>query len=326
MDVQKPLTVDDAVSLLLTPQEDTAQEETPKADDDDVSQTETEETEAEAEAEVEADEEPAEEQSEDNDDDEDDEPEPEIDTIQVVIDGEVQQVTREEAAKGYQRQADYSRKTMDLAKQRKALAAEAQKIAAERDRYSQALSLVEQQLRAETQPDWAALKEEDPFEYMVQKDAWRDKQDRLAQVQAEQAQLQQQQIQEYQQQMEQDLANQRTVLLERFPAWKDQAVAEKEKAEITAYAQKAGFTEEEINSVSDARAVQLLHKAWLYDQLMSDQKVDKKRVKQAPKAAKGGKPTTRKERTSRQRQAAFDKFKTTGSVDDAVQFLLQKGK
>ena len=320
--MNKPLTIEEAVSLLTNPPEDNPGIEATPADED-VSQASTEETTFEEQTEDEVDEE--EEQSEYDDSDEDDEPEPE-DLLEVVIDGERQRVTRDEAAKGYQRQADYTRKSQDLAKQRKALAAESQQISAEREKYAQALAMVQNQLASEEQPDWSRLRDEDPFEYMVQKDAWRDKQERLQRVQAEQQMLAQQQATEQQQAMQQELANQRTVLLDRIPAWKDQSVAEKEKSEISAYARKAGFTDEEIAAVSDARAVELLHKAWQYDKLMSDGKVESKRVKKAPKAAKSGQPTGRKERTSRQRQVAFDKLKSSGSVGDAVNYLLQKGK
>lgn len=316
------LSMQDAVSLLVTPSEETPQEnETPVADED-VSQAPTEETEAEDVTEAEAEE--VEEQSSDDDDYDADEAEPVEDSIEVTIDGKVEKVTREEAAKGYQRQADYSRKTMELAKQRKALAAEAQKIAAEREQYAQALSLVQQQLAAEEAPDWDRLRESDPYQYMLEKDAWRDKQERLAQVQAEQAKLQQQQMAEQQVAMNQELANQRTVLLDRIPAWKDSSTAEKEKAAIVDYAKSSGFTDEEVNNVVDARAVELLYKAWQFDQLMKDQRVKSKQVKKAPKAAKSGQPTTKRERTSRRRQQAFDKLKQSGKIDDAVALLLDR--
>ena len=315
------LSMQDAVSLLVTPSEETPQDETPVADED-VSQAPTEETEAEDVTEAEAEE--VEEQSDDDDDYDVDQAEPVEDSIEVTIDGKVEKVTREEAAKGYQRQADYSRKTMELAKQRKALAAEAQKIAAERDQYAQALSLVQQQLAAEEAPDWDRLRESDPYQYMLEKDAWRDKQERLAQVQAEQAKLQQQQMAEQQVAMHQELANQRTVLLDRIPSWKDSGTAEKEKAAIVDYAKSSGFTDEEVNNVVDARAVELLYKAWQFDQLMKDQRVKSKQVKKAPKAAKSGQPTTKRERTSRRRQQAFDKLKQSGKIDDAVALLLDR--
>ena len=315
------ISMEDAVSLLVNPQEDNPPAETLQADDDDVSQDSQADDVVEDAA---FDAEESEEQFADDDDADEVEPELLDDSIEVTIDGKVEKVTRDEAAKGYQRQADYSRKTMELAKQRKAVEAEAQKITAEREQYAQALQLIQSQLSAEEQPDWNRLKDEDPFEYMVQKDAWRDKQERLTQVQAEQSRLQQQQMAEQQQAMQREVATQRDVLLERIPAWRDQKVAETEKAAVVAYAKSSGFSDDEISNVVDARAVELLHKAWEFDQLMKDQKVDAKRVKNAPKAAKGGQPVTKKQRTSRRRQAAFDKLKTSGKIDDAVNLLLLK--
>jgi hypothetical protein len=306
------ISMEDAVSLLVNPQEDNPPVETLQADDDDVSQDSQADDVVENAA---FDAEEGEEQFADDDDADEVEPELLDDSIEVTIDGKVEKVTRNEAAKGYQRQADYSRKTMELAKQRKAVEAEAQKITAEREQYAQALQLIQSQLSAEEQPDWNRLKDEDPFEYMVQKDAWRDKQERLAQVQAEQSRLQQQQMAEQQQAMQREIA---------IPSWRDQKVAETEKAAVVAYAKSSGFSDDEISNVVDARAVELLHKAWKFDQLMKDQKVDAKRVKNAPKAAKGGQPVTKKQRTSRRRQAAFDKLKTSGKIDDAVNLLLLK--
>ncbi len=170
------------------PSEDTPNEEAqPAADDMSSTEAETEqevETEVETASEVEA-------EPDDGDDDDATEAEPEL--IDVVINGERQRVTREEAANGYQRMQDYSRKTAELAKQRKSLAAEAQAIAAEREKYAQALEVMAGQLSADQEPDWSRLRDEDPFEYLQQKDLWRDKQERLAKVQQEQARLYQEQ-------------------------------------------------------------------------------------------------------------------------------------
>lgn len=319
--MEEQLSIEDAVSLLTTRTAENAEAETPVADDD-VSQAESLEEQPEAIA-VEDDSE----QSDDDDDASEAEEAELAEDIEVIIDGEKQRVTREEAAKGYQRQADYSRKTAEVAKQRKAVEAEAQQIAAERAQYAQALELIQSQLSSEEQPDWASLKEDDPYEYMLKKDAWRDKQERLAQVQAEQRRVQQQQMREQQAAMQQEIAKQSEVLLDRIPTWRDSKVAEVERSGIVDYAKSVGFSQDEIDSVVDARAVQLLHKAWKFDELMKKQNVEAKRVKSAPKAAKGGQPTGSKERTSRQRQAAFDKLKQSGRVEDALDYmLLRKGK
>ena len=318
--MQESLNLDQAVSLMTNPpSEDTPNEEAqPAADDMSSTETETEqevETEVETASEVEA-------EPDDGDDDDATEAEPEL--IDVVINGERQRVTREEAANGYQRMQDYSRKTAELAKQRKSLAAEAQAIAAEREKYAQALEVMAGQLSADQEPDWSRLRDEDPFEYLQQKDLWRDKQERLAKVQQEQARLYQEQSAKMQKQAEQELLQQQSILLERIPAWKDQEVAQKEKSAISNYAKTIGFNDEEISSVVDARAVELLRKAYLYDQMMDGEKLEKKRVKKAPATAKSGQPKTKQERSSRQRKDALDKLKKSGRMQDAVAYLLQK--
>jgi hypothetical protein len=315
------LNLQQAVSLLTDPEtQDTPVEEASTAADD-MSSTEAEteavvETEVAAVEEVDAD-------LDGDDDDDADQVEPEL--IDVVINGERQQVTREEAANGYQRLQDYSRKTQELAKQRKSLAAETQRISAEREKYAQALEVMAGQLSADQEPDWSQLRDEDPFEYLQQKDIWRDKQERLQRVQSEQAKLYQERHAQMQQQAEQELLQQQSILLERIPAWKDQEVAQKEKSAISTYAKTIGFNDEEISSVVDARAVELLRKAYLYDQMMDGEKLEKKRVKKAPATAKSGQPKTKQERSSRQRNDALDKLKKSGRMNDAVAYLLQKG-
>ena len=127
-----------------------------------------------------------------------------------------------------------------------------------------------------------------------------------------------------QKQAEQELLQQQSILLERIPAWKDQEVAQQEKSAISSYAKTIGFNDEEISSVVDARAVELLRKAYLYDQMMDGEKLEKKRVKKAPATAKSGQPKTKQERSSRQRKDALDKLKKSGRMQDAVAYLLQK--
>ena len=93
---------------------------------------EQEEYESEPELEAEADD--TEEYVEDDGDYEVDEEEeqPETPRYYVKIDGEEQEVTLEELRNGYQRQADYTRKSQALAEQRKAYEANLQAITSER--------------------------------------------------------------------------------------------------------------------------------------------------------------------------------------------------
>ena len=81
--------------------------------------------------------------------------------------------------------------------------------------------------------------------------------------------LPQQQAQEHKAHLKQHLTNQRVEMLERIPEWRNDETREFERKEVIKYAQKrVGFSEEEISSASDARAIELLYKAWKWDNLM----------------------------------------------------------
>ena len=80
--------------------------------------------------------------------------------VTVKIDGKTMQIPLKEAVAGYQRTADYSRKTAELAAERKA-------IAAEREQSSQLISQLYQEATkyALQEPDWDELHRNDPINY-----------------------------------------------------------------------------------------------------------------------------------------------------------------
>lgn len=262
-------------------------------------------------------------ETDDLEDDEDDAAEADLDaTIEVKINGKVERVTREEAAAGYQRTADYQRKTAEVAREREQVQAQAQAVMQERQQYAQALQQVQAVLQQQNQePDWERLRAEDPIGYLEQRDAWRENRERVAAVQAEQQRIAEINQREQQAELERVLTSQRADLVERIPQWRDKDVAARERAAVSEYALSQGFTQDEVDTVVDARAVQLLHKAWKYDQMVSKGR-ERKAATPTVKPAKGGTPTNPKARASRQKQRAFDRLSKTGSVDDAVRFLL----
>ena len=89
--------------------------------------------------------------------------------FRVKVDNEELDVDLDELIKGYSRTSDYTKKTQNLAEQRKAVESERTKIdeaARLRDTYAQRLQVIEQML---TQPaeDLTALKDQDPIGYAV---------------------------------------------------------------------------------------------------------------------------------------------------------------
>lgn len=111
----------------------------------------------------------------------------------IKVDGEETQVTLEELQNGYSRQRDYTRKTQELAQQRKAIEAKQQEVSQKDAIYSQLLPKMEATLKGEleNEPDWSALYEADPIAYVREKDIWNEKKQKLQAVQAESQRLQQ---------------------------------------------------------------------------------------------------------------------------------------
>jgi len=319
------ISAQDAVSLLMQPPiedkvddeqsvEAAAVEEQPE-----VSEPEYDEAEADAEAE--------EYDGEDVEDDteESDEPEqPEVYTVKV--DGQEYEVTLDELRSGYSRQQHFTKRSQELAEQRKAFEQEAEQVKQYRDYYAQQLEQLGNQLQQTipSEPDWTALSQQyEATELFAMKAEYDKRKEELARVEQERERIAQQQQAEAQHQMQQHLASQKTEMLERIPAWKDEGRRNKERLDVIKYAQDVvGFSEQEIANASDARAIELLYKAWQYDKLQKDAPAVKKKVQSAPKVAKGGQPKTKAQVQTRQRRDAMNKLTRTKSVDAAVEFLM----
>lgn len=318
----------DAVSLLNTPPADTVTEEQVEAREPQQPEPEAyepEEDTADATSEEEyAEDDEGEDAYEADDGEEYDEEPPEVYTVKV--DGEEVEVTLDELQSGYSRQQAYTKRSMELAEQRKAFEAEQAETRQIRDAYAQQLDQLAAQIQQTTQqePDWRALaetmSERDLFLYKAD---WDQQKEYQKQVQAEQQRIAAEKSREQEQELRKHLEVQRTDMLNRIPAWQDEEVREAERREVITYAQKRiGFSEEEIANASDARAIELLYKAWQWDQLQEKKPAAKKRTRKAPKMAKAGRPKTKREVASRSRQEARKRFESAGTVDAAVEYLM----
>lgn len=249
------------------------------------------------------------------------------DIYTVKVDGEEYEVTQDELLNGYQRQQAYTKRSQELAEQRKAFEAEAQQVAQMRDAYAQQLeqlSQYNQQTLSDAEPDWDALaKEYSAEELFLYKTKLDQQKEQARQVEAERQAIAQQQAQEQQAQMQQHLAAQREEMLNRIPQWRDEDKRTSEREQVIKYAQQSvGFSPQEIANASDARAIELLYKAWQWDNLQSKKPAAKKKASKAPKMAKAGQPKTKAQVASRQRQKSLSKLNSERSVDAAVNYLM----
>jgi hypothetical protein len=238
-------------------------------------------------------------------------------TFTVRVDGKEVAVTLDELQKGYSRTQDYTRKTQQIAEVRKQVEQETQAVRAERGQYAQLLGALQAQLQSsEPQIDLDRLYQEDPIEWVRQKEVLRDRQEKAYAIQAEQQRLNQLMQREQQQSIQQHLESQKDALLAALPEWKDAKKAKLEKAMLIESAKSAGFSDEDLKSVYDHRLVLLLRKAALFDQMVSKRQGIKPVVNNGPRPAKPG--AAGRVSTTTDSIRAKQRLAKTGRIDDAA--------
>jgi hypothetical protein len=311
----------DAFAQILAPSEDTREEGKAQEAPEESEAVEAEAEDEQSEEETEEVDNSASDDDADPDDDEesDDEEEAAPQVYTIKVDGEEIEVTLEELQKGYSRTQDYTRKTQKLAEERKAALAEIETVRAERQQYSQLLDAMRQQLasNAPAEPNWEALRQTDPIEFAAQ---WADhqrRQQQMAAIQAEQQRMNQIAQYEQAQQLSAVVAQERVVLEDAIPEWKDKEIARREKAELVEFGRKLGFQTEELANITDHRAVVALRKAYMYDRLMSNKaKVKPVQKPSAPTLKPGAASAAPKKNAELTR--AKQRLAKTGRVQDAA--------
>lgn len=239
-------------------------------------------------------------------------------TFTIKVDGKDVEVTLDELQKGYSRTQDYTRKTQQVAEMRKQTEAQLTAIRAEREQYAQLLGALSEQVKAAAEPqiDWDRLYQEDPIEYVRQREVMRENREKAAAIQAEQQRLAEISQQEQMQKLQIHKAKESQALLEAIPTWKDPAKAKAEKAMLIEFGQKMGFTPQELGNIYDHRVVLALRKAALYDQMQAKRQGIKPVTNNGPKPAKPGAAG----RVSQMSDAvrAKQRLAKTGRVDDAA--------
>lgn len=252
-------------------------------------------------------------------DDEDDEEETEVEEVEeqpvyrVTVDGEEIEVTQDELISGYSRQQDYTRKTQELANQRKTIEQQAQELAQKDAIYAQMLPKIEQQLETQMvdEPDWKTLVEEDPYAYVKEKQIWDEKKEKFEALKAERQRLEKETYEKQQDELIKFVEDGQKKLLEIIPEWKNAEVAQKEKLAIRDYGINVlGYLPQEMDSIYDYRALLGLRNAWLNSKTVEATK--KKPTQKAPARVARPGTTTRK--------------KTVAPVKRAKQVLAKSGK
>jgi len=242
----------------------------------------------------------------------------------IKVDGTEQEVTLEELQNGYSRQRDYTRKTQELAEQRKAIEAQQQEVSQKDEIYSQLLPKMEATLKGEldNEPDWNALYEADPIAYVREKDVWNEKKQKLKAIQDEATRLQEEANAKQRKELEEFVQYGNKQLLQLIPEWQDNEIASKEKMEIRNYGVNVlGYTPQEMDSVYDYRVLLGLRNGWLHHKTLKATKVKPTEKKAAARSARPGTSNVPKSTTPVKK--ARQKLAKSGKVQDAAKVFEQ---
>jgi hypothetical protein len=248
----------------------------------------------------------------------------------VKINGVEQEVTLADMRNGYQMEADYRRKTSELAEQRKAFEAEREQVAQNLSyQYAQAqqvTGILEQQLTAEYQAvDWNDLRVTDPAEFAAKKQEFNERYNYVQGLKANvQTELQRQAEEAQNKQaygLHQMLQEESQRLAEAIPEFKDEAKAKVVKAEIKEFLKGLGYSDQEIGNVYDHRHVMILKDALEYRKLKSKGVEVKNKVVTAPKLLKPGSNESRSDSSQGAIRDKIARLKKSGRVEDAAALI-----
>ncbi len=241
----------------------------------------------------------------------------------VTIDGKVEKLPVKELAGGYLRTADYTRKTQELAEQRRVAESELQSARQAQQQYGQLVPLLHQHL-VQTMPREPEIDliNADPVEYMRQKAVFDTHLQRLHGAQAEMQRMNHLQAQEHERVRSQSINAGREKLRETVSEWKDDAKWEAGRKELVDYltGPNGGYSRDEVSQAADPRALVFARKAMLYDRMMAN--------RPKPVAAKSPQPiragSTAKQPLSQGRKA-LNRLAQTGRPDDFQRAILSSG-
>ena len=243
------------------------------------------------------------------------------DLHQVTVNGEKIDVDLEELKAGYQKDADYRRKTEELAIEKRELRAEEDRLKNQYSTKMEDLNSLVATLNAEINNDMNskeldALWEEDPTEAA--------KVDRRIQKRKNTIQQAQQKLRDHQQaQFQEILREEQKKLHLRHPEIADPIKGATVKSNIMNYLSSKGFSNEDVARIYDSRYFDVIMDGMNYNKSKSVKPgLVSKKVKPS-KFVKSGTKSTKEELNSKTRLNQIKTLKKSGNPKDATDLLLR---
>lgn len=248
--------------------------------------------------------------------------EQETDLHQVIINGEKIDVDLEELKAGYQKDADYRRKTEEIAIEKRELKAEEDRLKNQYSTKMEDLNSLVVTLNAEINNDMNskeldALWEEDPTEAA--------RVDRRIQKRKQSIQQAQQKLREHQQsQFQEVLREEQKKLHMKHPEIADPIKGATVKSNIMNYLSSKGFSNEDVARIYDSRYFDVIMDGMNFNKSKSVKpNLVSKKVKPTTKFVKSGIKSTKEELNSKSRLNQIKTLRKSGSPKDATDLLLR---
>lgn len=251
-----------------------------------------------------------------------------LDTLKmrIKVNGEEQLKSLADVQKGHQLEADYRRKTTELAEQRRAYDQERQQMSESYQNYARDLSgtmaMVEQLIIGELNtPAMQELRQKNPTEWNARQIEAQQKRERLQylrqQAAAQWQQNQQQSMGEAQKRLADHMEAQQASLQSSIPEW-----GESRREEVSRFLKEAyGATEDSLSRATDAWMIRAAFDAMQARERTAKEELTVKKVKAKPKLQRPGKGQS-KLSIERQRIAELKgRLKKTGNVQDAAKAI-----
>ena len=234
----------------------------------------------------------------------------------VKVDGSEMEVTLDELLRGYQREADYTRKTSELSleksKYNDLMQQSQSEINNKLSKLEELTTVAQQELQQEySRIDFEKLYDEDPSEAARLEHKMRKRAENLAMIQEETKANQQQEFQKYLQEQQHKVST-------LVPEFNDPAKASKLKSDMRVYLSKLGYGDKDINSIYDARQVLLIRDAMAYNALKKSNVKVTKKVATAPKVVRSGTAKNKGDASLKLRREKLNRLKKTGAAKDAA--------
>lgn len=234
-----------------------------------------------------------------------------------------------ELKKGSLLNADYTRKTQEVAEARRSLETQSESVKQAETQNEQQRQYMAALLQSITPkaPD-PSLVRTDPVAYMEQKAQFEQFTQHLEYIGQQSQQTQQQRQQEAQTKRTEKANTEWAALLEKAPDLKDRTKFTEFESKLVKFAPDFGFSPQELMEAVpyDHRMALVLKDAIAMRELRASKPQVAKKIEGRPPIHKGGKRLAPQAQRARQADAAISRLKSSGSVEDAARAYLASVK